>query len=93
MTEQGCTISCNRVDIRPTNVNFTLQNPRVRSNFHVSTKDPVSKIPKFTPNPVPKSTPKPNVPNSNICHSTSVTRNIVTTRSGHVVKPPNKLNL
>ena len=26
-------------------------------------------------------------------HSTPVTRNIVKTRSGHVVKPPNKLNL
>ena len=74
-------------------MNFTLQNPRVRSNFPVITKDPVSKIPKSASIPVPKSTPKPNVPNSNKCQSTSVTRNIVTTCSGHVVKPPNKLNL
>ena len=92
-TEQGCTISHNCIDIRPTNMNFTLQNPRVRSNFPVSTTDPVSRIPKSTPNPVSKSNPKPNVPNSNKHHSTSVTRNIVTTHLGHVVKPPNKLNL
>ena len=94
-TEQGDTISRNCVDIRPTNVNFTLQNPRVRSNFPVGTKDPSAKIPKSAPNPhpVPKSNPKPIVPNSNKCHSTSVTRNIVTTHSGCVVKPPNKLNL
>ena len=90
-TEQGCTISHNHVDIRPTNVNFTLQN--MRSNFPVSTNDPVSRFLKSTPNPVPKSNPKPNVHNSNKRHSTSVTRNIVTTHSGHVVKPPNKLNL
>ena len=90
-TEQGHTISHNCVDIRPTNVNFTLQN--MRSNFPVSTNDPVSRFLKSTPNPVPKSNPKPNVHNSNKHHSTSVTRNIVTTHSGHVVKPPNKLNL
>ena len=90
-TEQGCTISHNCVDIRPTNVNFILQN--MRSNFSVSTNDPVSRFLKSTPNPVPKSNPKPNVHNSNKHHSTSVIRNIVTTHSGHVVKPPNKLNL
>ena len=89
-TEQGCTISCNCVDIRPSNVNFTLQTPRVRSNFPVGTKKSVSKIPRSAPHPVP--TPKPNVPNKH--HSTPVTRNsVTTTHSGHVVKPPNKLNL
>ena len=72
-------------------MNITLQN--MRSNFPVSTNDPVSRFLKSTPNPVPKSNPKPNVHNSNKHHSTSVTRNIVTTHSGHVVKPLNKLNL
>ena len=42
MTEQGCTISHNRIDIRPTNVNFTLQNVKVRANFPASTKESVS---------------------------------------------------
>ena len=93
-TEQGHTISHNHVDIRPTNVNFTLQN--MRSNFPVGTKDPVARTPKFLksiPNPVPKSNPKPNVLSSNKSYSTPVTRNIVKTHSGHVIKPPNKLNL
>ena len=63
-TEQGCTISHNHVDIRPTNVPFHLQTPRVERRFPVGTKDPVARTPKFlksAPNPVPKSNPKPNV--------------------------------
>ena len=71
-------------------MNFTLQTPRVRSHFPVGTKKSVSKIPRSASHPVP--TPKPNVPNKH--HSTPVTRNsVTTTHSGHVVKPPNKLNL
>ena len=95
-TEQGCTISHNHVDIRPTNVPFYLQTPRVERCFPIGTKDPVARTPKFlksAPNPVPKSNPKPNVPSSNKSHSTPVTRNIVKTCSGHVIKPPNKHNL
>ena len=95
-TEQGCTISRNHVNIRPTNVPFHLQTPRVERRFPVGTKDPVARTPKFlesAPNPVPKSNPKTNVPSSNKSHSTPVTRNIVKTHSGHVIKPPNKLNL
>ena len=89
-TEQGYTISRNHIDIRPTNVSFTLQTTKVRhQTFPVSTTDPAAKTPNSAPHPVPK----PNVPNSNKSHSTPVTRNIVKTRSGHVVKPPNKLNL
>ena len=68
----------------------------MRSNFPVGTKDPVARTPKFLKsisNPVPKSNPMPNVPSSNKSHSTPVIRNIVTTHSGHVIKPPNKLNL
>ena len=90
-TEQGHTISHNCIDIRPTNVNFTLHNAKVRANFPVSTRESVSKTPKSIPHPV--STPRPNVPVTTKSHSTSVTRNIVTTHSGHVVKPPNKPNL
>ena len=30
ITEQGCTISCNHIDIRPTNVSFNLQTTRVK---------------------------------------------------------------
>ena len=92
-TEQRCTISHNRIDIRPTNVNFTLQNVKVRANFPASTKESVSKTPISIHHPVHISTPKPNVSSTNKHHSTSVTRNVVTTCSGHVVKPPNKLNL
>ena len=95
-TEQGCTIFCNCIDIRPTNVPFHLQTSRVERCFPVGTKDPVARTPRFlksAPYPVPKSNPKPNVPSSNISHSTPVTRNIVKTHSGHVIKPPNKLNL
>ena len=91
-TEQGHTISHNRIDIRPTNVSFTLQNQNTRSSFPVGTKESVSKTPRSPPHPVPA--PKPNVPNTNKHHSTPVTRNSVTiTHSGHVVKPPNKLSL
>ena len=59
-TEQGHTVSHNHIDIRPPNVNFTLQNAKVRANFPVSTKESVSKTPKPVPHPV--STPKPSVP-------------------------------
>ena len=44
-TEQGCTISCNHIDIRPTNVPFNLQTTRVKQNFPVSTKELQSKSP------------------------------------------------
>ena len=52
--KQGCTISHNCVDIRPTNVSFHLQTPRVERCFPVGTKDPVARTPKFlksAPNP------------------------------------------
>ena len=81
-TEQGCTISHNRVDIRPSNVNFTLQNVKVRANFPVSTKESVSKTPISIHHPVHISTPKPNGSSTNKCHSTPVARNIVATHSG-----------
>ena len=93
-TEQGHTISHNHVDIRPTNVKFTLRNVKVRANFPVGTKESVSKTPISICQPVHISTPKPNVSSTNKHHSTPVTRNsVTTTHSGCVVKPPNKLNL
>ena len=89
-TEQGHTISHNHIDIRPTNVPFNLQTTRVRhQTFPVSTKDPAAKTPNSAPHPLSK----PTVAKLVISHSMPVTRNIVKTRSGHVVKPPNKLNL
>ena len=54
-TEQGCTISHNCIDIRPTNVSFTLQNQNTRSSFLVGTKESVSKTPR---SPSPCSSPK-----------------------------------
>ena len=48
-TEQECTISRNHIDIRPTNVSFTLQNQHTRSSFPVGTKESVSKTPRSPP--------------------------------------------
>ena len=90
-TEQGHTISHNHVDIRPTNVSFNLQTTRVKQNFPVSTKESQSKSPILPPVSQPQ--PKPNVAKLVKSHTMPVTRNIVTTQSGHVVKPPTKLNL
>ena len=64
-TEQGCTISRNHIDIRPTNVSFNLQTTRVRNQyFPVSTKVSQPKSPILPP--VSQSQPKPNVPNWSI---------------------------
>ena len=90
-TEQGHTISCNHIDIRPTYVSFNLQTTRVKQNFPVSTKELQSKSPILPPVSQPQ--PKPNVAKLVTSHTMPVTRNIVTTHSGCVVKPPNKLNL
>ena len=91
-TEQGHTISHNCIDIRPTNVSFNLQTTRVRNQyFPVSTKALQPKSPILPP--VSQSQPKPNVTKLVNSHSMPVTRNIVKTRSGRVVKPTPKLNL
>ena len=90
-TEQGCTISCNHIDIRPTNVSFNLQTTRVKQHFPVSTKVSHSKPPILPPVSQPQ--PKPNVAKPVKSHSMQVARNIVKTHSGYVVKPPTKLNL
>ena len=92
-TEQGCTISCNCIDIRPTNVLFTLQTATVKQNFPVSTKGSQSKSPILPPVSQSQPLPKPTVAKLVKSHSMPVTRNIVKTRSGHVVKPTSKLNL
>ena len=89
--EQGHTISHNRVDIRPTNVSFTLS-PKYKavrtSQFCASV--PTSKNSKSTPVSQPTAS-KANVSKS---QSRPVTRtHIVKTHSGHIVKPPVKLNL
>ena len=76
-TEQGCTISRNYIDIRPTNVSFNLQTTRVKQNFPVSTKESQSKSPILPPVSQPQ--PKPNVAKSVKSHTMPVTRNIVTT--------------
>ena len=44
-TEQGHTISHNCIDIRPTNVSFTLQNQNTRSSFLVGTKESFPTLP------------------------------------------------
>ena len=90
-TEQGHTISHNCVDTRPTNVSFNLQTTRVKWNFPVSTKESQSKSPILPPVSQPQ--PKQNVAKSVKSHTMPVTRNIVTTWIGCVVKPPSKLNL
>ena len=64
-TEQGHTISHNRVDIRPANVKFTLQIVKVRAKFPAGTKELVSKTPISICQPVHISTPKPNVSSNN----------------------------
>ena len=92
-TEQGHTISHNRIDIRPTNVLFTLQTARVKQSFPVSTKGSQSKSPILPPVSQSQPLPKPTGAKPVKSHSMLVTRNIVKTRSGHVVKPPSKLNL
>ena len=89
--EQGHTISCNHVDIRPTNVSFTLS-PKYKavrtSQFCASA--PTSKNSKSTPVFQPTAS-KVNVSKS---QSRPVTRtHIVKTHSGCIVKPPVKLNL
>ena len=76
-TEQGCTISHNHVDIRPTNVSFNLQTTRVKQNFPVGTKESQSKSPILPPVSQPQ--PKPNVAKLVKSHTMPVTRNIVTT--------------
>ena len=67
ITEQGCTISHNCVDIRPTNVSFNLQTTRVKQNFPVSTKESQSKSPILPPVSQPQ--PKPNVAKSVKSHT------------------------
>ena len=91
--EQGHTISHNHVDIRPTNVSFNLS-PKCKavrtSQFCASV--PTSKNSKSTP--VSQPTAQPNKANVSKSQSRPVTRtHIVKTHSGHIVKPPVKLNL
>ena len=86
-------ISHNHVDIRPTNVSFNLS-PKCKavgtSQFCASV--PTSKNSKSTP--VSQPTAQPNKANVSKSQSRPVTRtHIVKTCSGHIVKPPVKLNL
>ena len=91
--EQGHIISRNHVDIRLTNVSFNLS-PKCKavgtSQFCASV--PTSKNSKSTP--VSQPTAQPNKANVSKSQSRPVTRmHIIKTHSGHIVKPPVKLNL
>ena len=89
-TESGTVICHNRVHLRPTNVNFTLQQP-VQQNFPEKVSSVVEKI--FS-QPVPntnKST-KPKTVTASKCSTVGSdagsNNNCYKTRSGHKVRKP-----
>ena len=89
-TESGTVISCNRVHLRPTNVDFTLQQP-VQQSFLEKVSSVVEKI---IGQPVPntnKST-KPKTVTANKCSTVGSdagsNNNCYKARSGHEVRKP-----
>ena len=91
-TESGTVISCTRVHLRLTNVNFTLQQP-IQQNFPEKVSSAVEKI---VSQPVPntnKST-KPKMVTANKCSTVGSNagsnNSCYKTRSGHEVRKPHR---
>ena len=94
-TESGTVISHNRVHLRPTNVNFTLQQP-VQQNFPEKVSSVVEKI---VSQPVPNTNKftKPKMVTANKCSTVGSdagsSNNCYKTRSGHEVSKTNSVSV
>ena len=103
----GKIIHCNRVDLRPTSVQFQpisaipVSLPAVTPNTEPSTINKLPNTDSFTVSQPPKALgPSKSCPNTvmesqpRVVRPTSKVKDaVVTTRSGRVVRPPQKLNL